>query len=46
MIDDRVENQLTWSAKSPLTPLYQRGVKPPFTKREVRWDFGRVSRQS
>jgi hypothetical protein len=32
MIDDRVENQLTGSVKSPLTPLYQRGVKPPFTK--------------
>jgi len=32
MNQERVENQLTWSAKSPLTLLHQRGVKPPFTK--------------
>lgn len=31
MIVDRVENQDT-VRKIPLTPLYQRGVKPPFTK--------------
>ena len=24
--------ELTWSVKSPLAPLYQRGVTPPFLK--------------
>jgi hypothetical protein len=30
-----VEIELTWSVKSPLTPLYQRGVIPPFAKEPV-----------
>jgi hypothetical protein len=25
-------SELTWSAKSPLTPLFQRGEIPPFEK--------------
>jgi hypothetical protein len=32
MNQERVEDPWTRSAKSPLTPLYQRGVKPPLTK--------------
>jgi len=26
------EIEMTWSVNSPLTPLYQRGVLPPFAK--------------
>jgi hypothetical protein len=32
MNQEGIEDPLTRSAKSPLTPFYQRGVKPPLTK--------------
>ena len=32
MIQERVEDQLTRSAKSPLTLLHHRGVKPPLPR--------------
>jgi hypothetical protein len=34
-ITDSLEFELTWSVKSPLAPLYQRGVIPPFVKEPV-----------
>jgi hypothetical protein len=31
-ITNSLEFELTWSVKSPLAPLYQRGAIPPFVK--------------
>jgi hypothetical protein len=40
MNQERVEDQLTRFGKSPLTPLYQREVKPPLTKGRPGGIFG------
>jgi hypothetical protein len=32
LVIESLKIELTWSAKSPLTPLFQRGEIPPFEK--------------